>query len=193
MVQPLEAAVQAFLDDAQRIDSTTVSAGRRWAQALGLPMARAAVRSGNCSHVLDVLRELGVELRATLSCMQSVAYLQQHMSSLTPTCSGCGAVAVGLRKCSACKRAQYVSAFAAMPAGFRVHDSWLDFAYCACPAVLCRARCRFATLPAQLLTCTLTHPMRSAPPSARSGTGPATKQSAGRPPGPAAAAARVAN
>ena len=110
-VHPLQSALQAFLDEARGSGSGTVTAGLRRVEDI-VPVIESAVRSGDQSHITEVTREFGLELTSFVAFAQSVAYMHENTASLTPTCSGCGAVAVGLRKCSACKRAQYVSAAA---------------------------------------------------------------------------------
>ena len=107
-------ALQAYLDDAQRSGSNVVRHNLHRMLFLA-PAIAAAQRSRDWAGVQRLSQEFRGEVEQHSGLTGCTAYFRDRtfedvLDSLQPRCSGCGAVAVGLRKCSACKRAQYVSA-----------------------------------------------------------------------------------
>ena len=142
---------------------------------------------------LGAAREFYLQLDSFVDLDQPYADVQRRANSLQTLCSGCGAVAVGLRKCSACRRAQYVSVTAAPLVSA---SSTLDTCRQQCsrdPHSVPRTSCRPLHVVTLCCHCSSPRTPRSARPRARSGTGPATAQSAGRLPLTPLAAARAAS
>lgn len=101
-------ALELLAEEAQQSGSTVVRGGQRRLEGYSEAL-RAASDSGSWANLQQVMERFRFEIRRMTAGARTAIYLNEGGGSLTPVCSGCGASAVGLRKCAACKRTQYVS------------------------------------------------------------------------------------
>lgn len=121
-------ALELLAEEAQQSGSTVVRGGQRRLEGYSEAL-RAASDSGSWANLQQVMERFRFEIRRMTAGARTAIYLNEGGGSLTPVCSGCGASAVGLRKCAACKRMQYVSQVDCSPTAWCIRES-LNSGWC---------------------------------------------------------------